>query len=108
MMTESRYNFLLWQFISASDSGEYDELTADEVHAYARDEKIDAFLKVKFPDLDFSLLDDACWKDVRETWSSISNAVDYSRKFGVQKRGLSLLMAYTLQSMQQLESRKAA
>ena len=50
------------------------------------------------------------WTDINETWSSIANAVDASRKFGVENKGIALLMAYTLQSIQQQESeeRKAA
>jgi len=40
---------------------------------------------------------------VSDTWASINNAIDASRKFGVERRGICLLMAYALESLQMME-----
>jgi hypothetical protein len=40
------------------------------------------------------------WDEISERWAGISNAVDSRRKFGVENRGVCLLMAYTLECLQ--------
>lgn len=94
----------MWEFIAASDMEKYDSVTATEVARSAEAGTIRAFLQERFgSDLDFSLLKPEDWAAVTETWANLANAVDARRKFGVQNRGVSLLMAYTLQSLQTLE-----
>jgi hypothetical protein len=81
------------------------------VKRHARAGTISAFIVDHFAaDLDLSIFDAQDWTVIGETWASIANAIDARRKFGAENKGLSLLMAYTLQSLQtlQYEEKKAA
>ena len=108
-MTSSRYRFLLWQFIAASDSGHYDALDIDEVKLHANAGNIAEFLRKRFGSdryIDFSVMEPEDWVELNETWANIANAVDASRKFGVENKGINLLMAYALESAQMLDRRE--
>ncbi|MCY6380233.1 hypothetical protein [Hoeflea prorocentri] len=103
-MRPSQYRYMLWQLIAACDSGKYDTLSLDEVQQHADAGTIASFMVEKFgQDCDFSLIEPSDWLAISETWSSIANAVEPSRKFGVEKRGVCLLMAYVLESLQMLD-----
>jgi hypothetical protein len=103
-MKAYKYRFLLWQFIAAADSGEYDTLSVEEVSRHAAAGTIPAFLVDRFgSDLDLSIFEPQDWIVLSEAWESIDNAIDARRKFGVEKRGICLLMAYALQSLQTME-----
>jgi hypothetical protein len=103
-MEPSRLRFLLWGFIAALDSGKYDKLDIEEVRRHADARTTKQFLVDRFgKDLDLSLLDANDWAFIDETWANIANAVDARRKFGVERKGISLLMAYTLESMQMMQ-----
>jgi hypothetical protein len=103
-MTSSQYRSLMWEFIAASDMEKYDSVTAAEVAHNAEAGTMRAFLQERFAsDFDFSLLGPEDWAVVSETWANLANAVDARRKFGVENRGVSLLMAYALESLQKLE-----
>jgi hypothetical protein len=100
-MKAYKYKHLLWQFIGAIDTGKYDSLTTDEVHRHADAGTIPAFLVDRFgTDLDLSMIERSDWDEISERWAGISNAVDSRRKFGVENRGVCLLMAYTLECLQ--------
>lgn len=104
-MRPYKYKFMLWQLIAACDSGRYDTLSLDEVHRHADAGTIASFMIEKFGgDSDFSMFEPSDWTTIGETWSRIANAVDYRRKFGVDSKGICLLMAYALESLQQLDS----
>jgi len=108
-MRPFKYNFVLWQLIAACDSGKYDTLSIDEVHRHADAGTIASFMMEKFGgDSDFSMFEPSDWTTIGETWSRIANAVDYSRKFGVDSKGICLLMAYALESLQMLDSEAAS
>ena len=103
-MTPHKYRFLLWEFVAALDTGKYDKLNIDDVRRHANAGTIPAFLVDRFgDDLDLSIYDPQDWTELSETWASIANAIDARRKFGVENKGIALLMAYTLQSLQSLE-----
>ncbi len=103
-MKAYKYRHLLWQLIRAVDSGKYDTLSVEEVSRHAAAGTIPAFLVDRFgSDLDLSIFEPQDWIALSDTWGSINNAVDASRKFGVDQRGACLLMAYALQSFQQLD-----
>ncbi len=107
-MKPYKYRFLLWQFIAAADNGKYDGITIEEVMRHAEAETIPAFLVDRFgSDLDLSIFECQDWQTISETWASIYNAIDAGRKFGVEHKGICLLMAYTLESLQMMESEKA-
>lgn len=105
-MKPYKYRFLLWQFIAAMDTGKYDSVTFEEVHRHAEAGTIPAFLIDRFgSDLDLSMVEPQDWGVISENWASIANVVDARRKFGVENKGLCLLMAYTLESLQQSEKK---
>lgn len=107
-MRPSQYRFMLWQLIAACDSGKYDDLSLDEVQRHADAGTIASFMVDRFgQDSDFSLFEPSDWATIGETWGSIANAIDPRRKFGVEKRGICLLMAYALESLQMLDHEAA-
>jgi len=107
-MRPYKYKFMLWQLISACDSGKYNTLSIEEVQRHANSGTIASFMVEKFGrDCDFSVFEPSDWTIIGETWGNIANAIDPSRKFGVDKKGICLLMAYALESLQMLESEDA-
>ena len=103
-MRPVQYRYMLWQLIAACDSGKYDTLSLDEVQKHADAGTIASFMVEKFgQDSDFSIFEPSDWATISETWGSIANAIDPGRKFGVEKRGICLLMAYALESLQMLD-----
>jgi hypothetical protein len=104
MIAPYKYRSLLWQFIAAMDSGKYNSLDIADVKLHANAGTMSAFLVDRFgDDLDLSLFEAADLASLNETWASIANAVDARRKFGVENKGICLLMAYALESMQMLQ-----
>jgi len=104
-MKPYKFRHLLWYLIGAADSGKYDELSYADVYRHANAGTSSAFLVDRFgKDLDLSLFEPQDLTELNETWARIANAVDARRKFGVENKGICLLLAYTLQSMQQLET----
>jgi hypothetical protein len=100
-MRASQFRFLLWQFIACSDSGKYDDITVKEIYSYVLTETLSEFIISRFgQDLDISLIDRSDWAELDAEWSNLANSTDGARKYGVSKRGINLLMAYALQSMQ--------
>ena len=104
-MKSYKYRSLLWELIAALDSGKHDSLDIEEVKRHANAGTMPAFLVDRFgADADFSMIEPQDWTAIGETWASIANAVDARRKFGVENKGMSLLLAYALQSMQMLQA----
>ena len=103
-MKASDYRFLLWQLIAAADTGSFDGLSIDDVRLQARGGSISTFLQETFAEVaDFSIFKAEDWKEIDGTFQSMENAINARRKFGVENRGLALLMAWTLQGVQQSE-----
>ena len=46
------------------------------------------------------------WTALSELWFNLDNAVDARRKFGVENKGIALLMAYALESFQSLDRKE--
>jgi hypothetical protein len=100
-MNAGKYRFLLWQLIAALDTGKYDGLSIEDVRLHARGGSIAKFLQQEFGTVaDFSIFSDDDWRTLNEELASMENAIDASRKFGVENRGMSLLMAWTLEGVQ--------
>jgi hypothetical protein len=92
---------LLYELISLLDSGKCDTIGIDEVWRHVNKGTIHSFLVDRFgTEIDLSYMDDNDWSTLTEEGKGFHNAIDAARKFGVHKRGLCLLMAYTLQSLQ--------
>ena len=104
-MKSYKYKFILWQLISACDSGDFDDITLEVVQNHANSGTISEFMIEKFgSSYDFSIIDAGDWENIGESWRRIANAIDPARKFGVNSKGICLLMAYALESSQMLES----
>ena len=100
-MNETKYRFLLWQLIAAMDHGIHMDI--NEVKRHAESETISSFMRERLPDADFSIFDASDWKTITERFYNMDNAIDARRKFGVEKNGMCLLMAWTLQGLQELQ-----
>ena len=101
-MKPHKYHLLLWEFIGALDTGKYDSLPIEEVQQHAAAGTVQAFLVDRFgSDLDLSFIEPQEWTVISETWAGIADVVNSRRKFGVENRGICLLIAYTLESLQQ-------
>ncbi len=100
-MQSSKYKQLLWEFIAALDTAKYDTLTFQEVYGQVEAGRIQTFLADRFgSDLDMTFLEPQDWTELSHAWADIANAVDGKRKFGVEKKGMCLLLAYALESLQ--------
>ncbi|MGL4961466.1 MAG: hypothetical protein ACRC67_09550 [Inquilinus sp.] len=87
---------------SLIDKGNHKNITPEKIHDKIRSGTIISFLNEEFGNyIDFSLLDDADKKELLEEWQGFSNAVDARRKFGVEHNGITLLLAYIIEGMQQ-------
>ncbi len=100
-MKASDYRFLLWQLIAAADTGDFDKLSIEDVRLHARGGTTSKFLQETFRKVaDFSIFKDEDWKAIDRDFGDMENAIDASRKFEVENRGLALLMAWTLEGVQ--------
>ena len=92
---------LLYELVSLLDSGKYDTIGLDEVRRHVNKGTIHSFLVDRCgAEIDLSYMDNGDWSTLTEEWKGFHNAIDTARKFGVHKRGLCLLMVYTLESLQ--------
>jgi hypothetical protein len=96
MLAPYKYRHLLWALIAALDSGDFDHLDIEEVRQHAGS----GSASQAFQKYDLSLLDEADWKKLDFEWSSIDNTIDAAWKFGVENKGISLIMAFVLQGLQ--------
>jgi len=100
-MRASDYRFLLWQLIAALDTGNFDELDIADVRLHAREGAISKFLQETFREVaDFSIFTAEHWKAIDSDFEGMQNAIDARRKFGVENRGIALLMAWALEGAQ--------
>lgn len=102
-MRLSTLTFLAFYLNGAIDSGRYDVLAIEEVRKAIQEGTIFAFLKTKLgSDIDLSIFDaDAAAKaELLAEWQDMDNAIDARRKFGVEHRGLPLLIAFLLEGIQ--------
>ena len=109
MLAPHKYRHLLWALIAALDSGDFDTLDIEEVELHAKGGSPSRWFQNKFGKYDLSMIDPADWKHLDFEWYSIDNAIDASRKFGVENKGISLILAFVLQGLQAAmhEERKA-
>lgn len=87
---------------AAMDAGEHDALPIDDVKRVIRDGTVFTFLEEKLGEaisLDLSLLEPPVRGEIIRDWQDLADAVDEGRKFGVNRSGLSLLVAYVLEGI---------
>jgi hypothetical protein len=94
--------FLGFYINSAIDTGKYDGISVSDVQDQIRAGTIFEFLQRKLGnDIDLSILDGEKKTELLKEWTGLVEAVDERRKMGIEKSGLTLLMAYLLEGIQQ-------
>ncbi len=90
---------LIWEFNSLLDSGAYDDIAVDEEKSHARAGTISGFLIDQFgEDIDLGAMQPQDCTDLNKEWERFAVEINEGRKMGIENRGLSLLLAYALQS----------
>jgi hypothetical protein len=106
-MRAFQFQTLLWDLIAVSDSGKYDDVSVDEVYRHLRAGSLPNFLVGRFnSEINLSIVSESDWPSLIDEWGNFANAIDAERKYGIAKRGISLLMAYALESMHQRRERE--
>lgn len=95
-------------------SGLYPDLTIAEVRRRIQDQTILDFLQKRMElDFDIGLLTPGEKMELLSDWEDMELAIDARRKRGIEEHGLTLLLAYVLESIQRayqqnLEQRRLA
>lgn len=80
-------------------------LDIDDTRKHIDDRSLLSWLKETFgDDIDLSLHGPDDQAAVLDLFESLANAVDSRRKFGVERNGLALLVAYCFEGLQQLHA----
>lgn len=95
-----KFTYLLWQFNMMLDSGKYDKITVSDIKSRIEKGTLPDYLKIQFPDADFSMIEAQEWSYLMQEWSGLADTVDERRKMGVENRGICLLLAYTINGLQ--------
>lgn len=96
-----RYTFLAFELNHQIDEGK--KLDLEETKAHIADGTLFEWLKAQFDgDIDLSIYKDEDKEKVLELFVALKENVDSRRKFGVEKDGLSLLLAYCIEGLQEL------
>ena len=104
-MNANTYKYLLWQLIRVDDSGEFQNVRFEEVTRHLRAKTISTFLQ-KSSETDLSIIGDDDWADLNRRWHEIYEGSEKGRRLGATRRGISLLLAICLDSLQQLMREK--
>ena len=95
-----RFTFLGFHLNSIKDSGL--DLNLEETEKHLDKKTLFPFLKEKFgSSLDISIYTPTEIEEMEEFFSGLYCSVDAERKFGIKNDGLSLLIAYCLEGVQQ-------
>lgn len=101
-MRFSQLTMLAFDLNAALDAGMHATFSYDDLISEIRNGDPLAAIKGALGNrLDLSLWSETDKTELRERWNSFNNAIDASRKFGVNRSGLSLALAYTLEEMSQ-------
>lgn len=108
-MRITNLTFLAFYINGAIDSGKYSDVSISLIAEQIEAGTIFAFLQTRLADdIDLSILDEAKRKELLSEWQDLLAAVNARRKFGVEKSGLCLLVAYLLEGIQRRLSKKLA
>lgn len=100
-MRITNLTFLAFYLNAALDTGKYTDVSYQEVADHIDDGTIFNFLQKRLAgEIDLSIFDEGMKKELVQEWQDILNAVSARRKFGVEKNGLCLLVAYLLEGIQ--------
>ena len=93
--------FLAFYLNGALDTGKYQDVTFDEVAREIRNGTIFEFLARRLAgDIDLSIFGLAERTEIEAEWADMLAAVSARRKFGVERNGICLLIAYLLEGIQ--------
>jgi len=102
--TRARFGILTSLALSLNrciDRRRYDDISVLEVKQHIEDGLIFTFLIDRLGnDLDLGLLDHAKLEKVADAWLNLEDMIDERQKFGIQNKGLCLLVAYLVEMMQ--------
>lgn len=84
---------------AAIDSGNHSHITLDDIRRRIEDDSIFEFLENEVK-VDTSLLTEEKRTELLDHWRRLNNAADSRRKFGVERSGLCLILAYLLEGAQ--------
>lgn len=100
-MRITNLTFLAFYLNGAIDTGKYADVDCDEVGRAIDNGTIFGFLAKRLEgDIDLSTFDATKRAELITEWQNLRNAVSARRKFGVEKNGLCLLVAYCLEGIQ--------
>lgn len=100
-MRITNLTFFAFYINGAIDSGKYNHITFDDVAKQIEAGTIFAYLQRELNgDIDISIFDDSKRQELLSEWQDILGAVSARRKFGVERTGLCLLVAYLLEGIQ--------
>ena len=104
-MRITQLTFVGFYLNGALGSGNYDDITIDQVKASIREGTVFEFLANRLEDdIDLSMLTPDDRGELIAEWKGMENAVDEDRKMAVVKNGLCLLVAYLLEGIQRRAS----
>jgi len=93
--------FIAFYLNGAMDSGRYDDLSISEVKSKIEDGTIFDFLRKRLgSDIDLSILDKADEAKLLSEWQDFMAVINERRKMAIERRGLTLLIAYLLEGIQ--------
>jgi hypothetical protein len=90
--------------IHAIESGEHDDISIEDVKAAIDDHTVFSFLQERLGSDYFSLLTEEKKRELNEHWEAL-NDTTLPAKFGAKRRGLSLILGYLLEGIQNGTSR---
>ncbi len=105
-MRITNLTFLAFYLNSAIDTGKYANITYEVVTAKIADASIFSYLSSHLGnDIDLSAFSIEKKNELTKEWQDMLNAVSASRKFGVERNGLCLLVAYLLEGIQRRQDK---
>ena len=98
-MDVAKFIYLAAAINAAIDSGEFEDITIDEVKDEIRNRNILAYLEGRVGGFDSSVFTHHDCEVVYDDWMDYVDTINESRKLGVSNKGLNLVMAYILESI---------
>jgi hypothetical protein len=101
-MTLTNLTFIILELNSALDTGKYDDVEVIEVKQHIEARDVILWLRTRVPEIDLSLLSAEDGAQYEEGLSDILGGYAGSerRKWGIENRGLCLLIAWTNELIQ--------
>lgn len=105
-MRISQLTFLGFYLNGAQGSGRYNSISIQDVKTQLAEGTLFEYLQQQLGlDIDLTVFSDEEKAFLTNEWLDMSEEVNETSKFAVEKGGLCLLMAYTLESIQRLNKK---